>query len=188
MSVQSFGANILDAKVKSLTSQHDLILSNMDANGVGREYTHRINGPNVASPNNYSITAFEKATGGATATKQFLTFETQNGGSPPFTTQVLTLEATEINISGITNFLNNPNNGQATLAIGAAPSIEVSGIQNVTANSVILLTQASPNTGGTNVAINLYVEAGVSGAGKFTIYTTDTLAVAVKVNYSVVKY
>lgn len=188
MSVQSFGANILDAKVKSLKAQHDLQLSTIDANGFGREYTHHINGPNVANPNNYVFSIYEKGVAGE-ASSNVITVTTSNGGAPPFNNTFLSLKASEINIDGLTNFINNANNGQATLTAGAAPSKEVTGgIQNVTTSSVIMLTQASPNTGGTNVAIPLYVEAGVSGNGKFTIYTTATLAVDVKVNYSIVKY
>jgi hypothetical protein len=64
------------------------------------------------------------------------------------------------------------------------------GIQNVTANSVIMLTQASPNTGGTDLAIPLFVEAGVPANQEFTIYTTATVVPTggIKVNYSIVKY
>jgi hypothetical protein len=188
MSVQSFGYNILNAKVKNLQAQHDLQLSNMDASGYGFEYTHHLNGPNDANPNNYVFNMFEKAAGGQ-QTNNFITLSSTNSGTPPFNNSFMNLKASEITFDGLTNFINNANNGQATLAIGAAPSIEVTGgIQNVTANSVILLTQASPNTGGADLTIPLYVEAGVSGNGKFTIYTTATLVVAVKVNYSIVKY
>ena len=190
MSVQSFGTNILAAKVKSLEAQHDLILSNVTDNvQYGHTYTHHINGPNVANPNDYIFSVYENsATGNHSATLMSAT-TLSTSGTPPFNVTALSLDADLITFQGLVNIKNSAGSGQATLAIGAAPSIEVTGgLQDLTTNSVIILTQASPNTGGTDVAIPLYVEAGVSGNGKFTIYTTATTAVAVKVNYFVAKF
>jgi hypothetical protein len=189
MSVQSFGNNILAAKVKTLQAQHDLQLSNMDASGYGFDYTHHINGPNVTNPNNYVFNLFERAAGGQQS-RDIITVSSANNGTPPFNEAFLTLKADYITFDGLTNFVNNNNNGQAIIASGATSVVVTGGIQNVTANSVILLTQASPDTGGTSIYIPLLVAAGVPANGDFTISTPTAITVTggVKVNYSIVKY
>jgi hypothetical protein len=189
MSVQSFGNNILDAKVKTLTSQHDVILSNLDSSGYGHKYTHHINGPNVANPNDYIFNVSEYSATGNTLNDTIMSLTTlATSGTPPFNVTTLTLDANLVAINGLVD-IKGAGSGQATLAVGAAPSIEVTGgLQDLTTSSVIMLTQASPNTGGADLTIPLYVQSGVSGNGKFTIYTTSTLVTAVKVNYFVAKF
>lgn len=179
MSVQSFGANILDAKVKSLAAQHDLHLSTIDASGYGREYTHRINGPNVGNPNNYVFSIFEKGPAGQ-ANQDILTITTTNNGAPPFNDTYMTLKANVITLDGwVFNSANNPSVGHATIPNGSAQVVV--NRQDVTTNSIILLTP-------TKNIDKLWVEAGVPAANQFTIKTDANVPADIKINYNILFY
>jgi hypothetical protein len=184
MSVQSFGFNILDAKVKSLTAQHDLHLSTIDASGYGREYTHHINGPNVGNPNNYVFSVYEKGPAGQ-ANQDLITVTTTNAGAPPFNDTYMTIKPNVITLDGwVWNTANNPSVGRAEIDISntevAIPR------QNVKAGSVILVTPIS------QLGIGCWVEAGVNvntpADNFFTIKVPTALTAAAFFNYNILTY
>jgi hypothetical protein len=185
MSVQSFGANILDARVKSLDAQNNLTLSTVtdDTNSYGRSYTHKINGPNVANPNDYVFNLFEKATAGQ-ASRDLITVTTTNTGAPPFNNSFLTLKSNVITLDGDLFFKNSPSFGQA--------QIDISGTQVIVpkpnvraATSVILVTPTR------NIDI-IWVEAGVNGSTPandfFTIKVGSAVTANTLINYAIVVY
>ena len=188
MSVNSFGYNIIDTSVKSLESRSDVRLTNISQPTIpyGRSYTHHINGPNAPNPNNYEFRVSDAlSTGNANQVLIGVTANNPTVGQP-FNETFLSFAATEITFSGLINFTNNAGCGTAIMPVGG--SIVVSGglgLQNVVPTSIIMVTQASPNTGGTDVAVPLYV---VAGTQQFTINTDDTIAVPVTINWFVAKY
>ena len=179
MSVQSFGYNILNAKVKTLTAQNDLILSTIDASGYGREYTQRINGPNVGNPNDYVLNIFEKGPAGQ-ASKDMITISTTNGGAPPFNDTYLTLTSNVITLDGWVYNTNNASIGQVKIDMSGT-SVEVAK-QNVKATSLILITPVS------QLGIGCWVEAGVPTDNKFTIKVPTALTADAYFNFNVLTY
>jgi hypothetical protein len=181
MSVSSFGTNILDAKVKSLSAQNDLLLSTMDASGFGREYTHHINGPNVANPNNYVFKLYEKVTAGQSS-RDLITVTTSGG--PPFTNAFLNLKSDVITIDGDVYFKNSPSFGRAKIDISGTAIIVPR--QDVKAASIIVVTPIS------QLGIGCWVEAGMNGATPadnfFTIKVGTALTADAFVNYAILTY
>lgn len=184
MSVQSFGANILDARVKSLAAQHDLILSTIDASGYGREYTHHINGPNVGNPNDYKFSIFEKGPAGQ-ASKDIITVTTTNNGSPPFNDTYTTIKSNVITLDGwVFNSANNPSVGRAKIDIsGTEVAINR---QDVKEDSVIVITPIS------QLGVGCWVEAGVNVNTPqndwFTIKVPTALTADAYFNYNILTY
>ena len=183
MSVHSFRNHILSAEVKSLSSQDNLQLSTIDISGFGREYTQRINGPNVGNPNNYVFNIYEKAPAGQ-ASNDIITISTTNNGAPPFNNTYLVLKANEITLDGWIYHTNNTSIGQAKIDISGT-SVAVPK-QNVKAASIILITPVS------QLGIGCWVEAGVNVAAPadnfFTIKVPTALTADAYFNYNVLTY